>query len=79
MQSFSNIHSLYRARDLAGTEAPCTHVDMARSPVDDRLDTADIRLPGPVGTAVGVGNLDPEAHALAANIALCHFSCTSLS
>ncbi len=62
-----------RASDLAGTEAPCTNVDMARSTIDNSLDPANIRLPSSVGTAVGVGHLDTKAYALAANIALCHF------
>lgn len=61
------------ASDLAGTEAPRTNVDMARSTIDNSLDPANIRLPSSVGTAVGVGNFDTKAYTLAANIALCHF------
>jgi hypothetical protein len=45
---------------------------MAGSTVDDRLDALDIGLPHSVGTSVGVGDLDTESHALAANIALSH-------
>ena len=45
---------------------------MARSTVDNRLDTFDIRLPGSVGTSVRMGDLDPKSNALAANIALSH-------
>ena len=61
------------AGNLAGTEAPSTYVDMAGSTVDESLYAADIRLPGSVGTSVGVGNLDTKSNTLAANIALCHF------
>ena len=60
------------ALDLVGAKASGTDVYMARSPVDDRLDTLDIGLPHSVGTSVGMGHLDTERHALAANIALCH-------
>ena len=62
-----------RTGNLAGTEAPSTNVDMARSTIDYGLDTADVCLPCPVGTTMGVGDLNPEADTLAANIALCHF------
>ena len=60
------------ALHLVGAETSGTDVDMARSTVDDRLDTLDIGLPHSVGTSVGMGHLDTERHALAANIALCH-------
>ena len=58
--------------NLVGTETSCTDVYMARSTVDNRLDTLDIRLPSSVGTSVGMGDLDTESNALAANIALSH-------
>ena len=45
---------------------------MARSTIDESLDTANVCLPGSVGTTMGMGNLDAEADALAANIALSH-------
>ena len=45
---------------------------MARSTVNDRLDALDVGLPCSVGPSVGMGDLDPERNALAANIALCH-------
>ena len=61
------------ALDLVGAEAPGTDVHMARSTVDDRLDALDIGLPHSVGTSVGMGDLDTKRHALAANIALCHW------
>ena len=60
------------ALHLVGAETSGTDVDMARSTVDDRLDTLDIGLPHSVGTSVGMGDLDTERNALAANIALCH-------
>ena len=65
--------------NLAGAEAPSTYVDMAGSTVDESLDTTNVRLPSSVRTSVGVGNLNTKGYALSANIALCHFSCTSLS
>ena len=61
-----------RTLNLVGTQASCTDVYMARSTVDNRLDTFDIRLPGSVGTSVRMGDLDPKSNALAANIALSH-------
>ena len=45
---------------------------MARSTVNDSLHTLDIGLPSPVGTPVGVGNLDPEGNALVAELTLSH-------
>ena len=62
---------------LAGTEAPSTYVDMAGSTFDQSLYTTYIRLPGSIGTTMRVRDLNTKGHALAANIALCHFSCTS--
>ena len=58
--------------DLAGTKAPSTDVNMARSTIDDCLHALHIGLPGPVGPSVGVRDLDPEGHTLAAKIALGH-------
>ena len=58
--------------NLVGTEASGTSVHMARSTVDNRLDTLHIGLPGTVGTSVGVGNLNTKGHALAAKITLSH-------
>lgn len=45
---------------------------MARSTVNDRLDALDVGLPSSVGTSVGMGDLNAERNALAADIALCH-------
>ena len=45
---------------------------MAGRTVDDRLHAADIRLPGTVGTAMGMGDLDAENDALSADITFSH-------
>ena len=45
---------------------------MARSTVDDSLDTLNVGLPSTVGTTVGVGDLDTEGNALTAIITLSH-------
>ena len=45
---------------------------MARSTVNDGLNTLHIGLPGTIGTSVGVGNLDTEGNALTAEITLRH-------
>ena len=58
--------------NLVGTEASGTSVHMARSPVDNGLDTLHIGLPSTIGTSVGVGHLDTEGHALATIITLRH-------
>ena len=60
------------ALHLVGTEASGTCVHMARSPVNDSLDSLNIGLPGTVGPSVGVRNLDTEGHALTAKITLSH-------
>ena len=59
--------------NLVGTEASGTSVHMARSTVDNRLDTLDIGLDSTVGTSVGVGNLDTKGNALTTIITLRHF------
>ena len=58
---------------LVGTEASGTGVHMARSTVDDGLDTLYIGLPSTIGTSVRVGDLNAESHALATIITLSHF------
>ena len=58
--------------NLVGTEATSTSVHMARSTVDNGLDPLHIGLPGPIGTSVGVGDLDTEGNALATIITLRH-------
>ena len=57
---------------LVRTEASGTGVHMARSTVDNRLNTLDIGLPSTVGTSVGVGNLNAESYALTTKITLSH-------
>ena len=58
--------------NLVGTEASGTSVHMARSTVDNGLDPLHIGLPGPIGTSVGVGNLNTKGNALATIITLRH-------
>ena len=60
--------------DLVGTETSGTGVHMARSTIDDSLDTLDVGLPGAVGAAVRVGHLDTEHHALVAEFTFGHFA-----
>ena len=45
---------------------------MARSTVDNGLDPLYIGLPGPIGTSVGVGNLNTKGNALVTKITLRH-------
>ena len=71
--SFRSINRLDGTGNLAGAEAPSTYVDMAGSTVDQSLHTTNVRLPSSVGTTMRVRDLDTKGHALAANIALCHF------
>ena len=59
------------AGNLTGTQTAGTNIDMAGRTVDHRLDALDIGLPGTVGAAMGMGNLNAERHALTANIAFC--------
>ena len=58
--------------NLVGTEASGTSVHMARSTVDNGLDPLYIGLPGPIGTSVGVGNLNTKSNTLATIITLRH-------
>ena len=58
--------------NLVRAEASCADVNMARSTVNDRLDTLDVGLPCTVGSSVRMGDLNAERNALAADIALCH-------
>ena len=77
-QLFPFCHDLHGAGDLIGTEAPRAHIDMAGRAVNDRLDTADVGLPGAVGSPMRVGDLDTEGNTLSANIALCHIRTSSI-
>ena len=58
--------------DLVGTEASGTSIHMARSTANNGLNPLHVGLPCPVGTSVGVGNLDTKGNALATIITLCH-------
>ena len=64
--------SLHSAGDLTRTEASGAHVDVLGRTVDDRLDTLYVGLPGPIGAAVGVGDLNPEHNALIAKFTFGH-------
>ena len=61
-----------RPRDLAGTQTPGAYIYVTGGTVHNGLDPLDVRLPHPVGTAVGVGYLDSECYALVAKFTLCH-------
>ena len=63
---------LHRTGDLAGTEAAGAHIDVLGSTVDHSLNALDVGLPGTVGAAVGVGDLDTEGHALATELTFGH-------
>ena len=60
------------AGDLAGAEAAGAHIDVLGGAVHHSLDALDVGLPGAVGSAMGVGDLDTKAHALAAELAFGH-------
>ena len=57
---------------IAGAETPCTDVYMARSTIDNCLNTLHIGLPHPIGTPMRVRDLDAERNALIAELALSH-------
>ena len=63
---------LHSAGDLTGTEASGADVHVSGSALHDRLHALHVGLPGAVGTAVGVGNLDAEGDALVAEFAFGH-------
>lgn len=63
---------LHSAGDLTGTEASGADVDVSGGAIHDRLNPLHVGLPGTVGAAVGVGNLDAEGHALVAEFAFGH-------
>ena len=58
--------------NLVRTEASGTSVHMARSSVDNRLDTLHVGLPSTIGASVGVGDLNTKGNALATIITLSH-------
>ena len=48
------------AGNFARTEAMSAHINVLRGAVDDRLNPLDIGLPGTIGAAVRVGNLNAD-------------------
>ena len=58
--------------NLVGTQASGTGIHVARRTVHNGLDPLHVGLPCPVGTSVGVGDLNTESHALATVITLRH-------
>ena len=65
-------HMLDSSGNFTGTQTPGTNVHMARGTIDDCLHTLDIGLPRPVGTSVGVGNLDAKGNTLVTELTLSH-------
>ena len=63
---------LHSAGDLTGTEASGADVHVSGSALHDRLHALHVGLPGAVGTAVGMGNLDAEGDALVTEFAFGH-------
>ena len=61
-----------RTGNFTGTEASRTDVDVSGRAVHDCLDALHVGLPGAIGTAMGMGNLDTEGHSFSAAITLCH-------
>ena len=70
--------SLHRTGDLAGTEAAGAHIDVLRGTVHNRLHALDVGLPGAIGAAVRVGDLNPKGNTLAAEITFGHDLTSSL-
>ena len=62
------------ALNFTGTEASGADIHMSGGAIHDSLDTLYVGLPGPVGTTMGVGNLNTESYALAAEIAFSQFA-----
>lgn len=63
---------LHSAGDLTGTEASGADVHVSGGARYDRLHALHVRLPGAVGTAMGVGHLNAEGDALVAEFAFGH-------
>ena len=63
---------LHSAGDLTRTEASGAHIDVLGRAVDNRLDALHIGLPGPVGAAMRVGDLDTEHNALVTEFTFGH-------
>ena len=60
------------AGNFAGTEAVSAHIHVLGRAIDDCLHALDVGLPGAIGAAVGVGNLNSESDALTAEITFGH-------
>ncbi len=67
-----------RSGNSARTQAAGTHVHGLVGAVDYDPDFSHVGLPSSVGSAVGMGYVLTEGHALAANITLCHIIYTSI-
>ena len=63
---FSVVIKLHSAGDLTRTEASGAHIDVLGRTIDNRLDALHVGLPGTIGAAVRVGDLDTEHNALVA-------------
>ena len=63
---------LQSAGDLTRTEASGAHVHVLGRTVYNRLDALHVGLPGTVGAAVGVGDMDTEHNALIAKFTFGH-------
>ena len=61
------------ALDLSGTKATGANTNSSVGAVYYSLNLADVRLPGSVCLAVGMGNVVTKGNALAADTALSHF------
>ena len=64
--------SLYCSLYETGAQAACAGIYSARSAVNDSLYLLDIGLIGSVAASMGVGYLDTEGNALAADFTFCH-------
>jgi hypothetical protein len=69
---YALLFELHSTGDLAGTEAAGAHINVLGSTVDHSLDALDVGLPGTVGAAVGVGDLDTKVHALTTKLTFGH-------
>ena len=68
------LDGLHRAGDLSGTQAAGAGVHTLGGAVYDRLNAANVGLPGTVRPSVRVRHTDTEGNTLAAVITLCHCS-----
>ena len=71
-RSFEPEVESHRTGDLTGTEASGADVHVGRSTIHDCLHPLDIGLPGAVGAAMRVGNLDAENDVLVAEFTFGH-------